>query len=287
VIFEFYILAVSGAKINFSGNMPEPELHGNKNPSVVSFIKDEINKACLPGKPVVLKCLGLQCEPKTTPVIARQMISEIIIPVKPGDTFVQALSQMDEFRVGHLPVVDGSQYIGLLSEDDIFSGGQFEEAVGLHALSLQRPYVDELRQIFDVIRIFAEHKLTCLPVLDEKEHYLGVILPEDLIQYFANTSSIQNPGAVIVLERNYKDYSISEIAQIIESNDATILSLFVTSVPESTMLEITIKINRMDLGPVIQTLNRYNYSIKATYGEGSYYDNLKDRYDQLMTYLNI
>jgi hypothetical protein len=92
---------------------------------------------------------------------------------------------------------------------------------------------------------------------------------------------------VIVLERSYKDYSISEIAQIIESNDATILSMFITSIPESTLMEISIKINRMELGPILQTFNRYNYTIKATYGEASYYDDLKDRYDQLMTYLNV
>lgn len=220
-------------------------------------------------------------------MIAKDLLSDAIMPVKPGDTPIQALSWMDEFRVAHLPVVDGMEYIGLISEDDIYGSSKFEESVGSQALSLLKPYVDELRHVFDVMRIFAEHKLTLLPVLDEKNHYLGVITLEDLLQKFSSVSSIQNPGAVIVLERSYKDYSISEISQIIESNDATILSMFITSLPESTLMEISIKINRMELGPILQTFNRYNYTIKATYGEASYYDDLKDRYDQLMTYLNV
>lgn len=220
-------------------------------------------------------------------MIAKDLLSDAIMPVKPGDTSIQALSWMDEFRVAHLPVVDGKEYIGLLSEDDIYGSSKFEESVGSQALSLLKPYVDELRHVFDVMRIFAEHKLSLLPVLDAKNHYLGVITLEDLLQKFSSISSIQNPGAVIVLERSYKDYSISEISQIIESNDATILSMFITSLPESTLMEISIKINRMELGPILQTFNRYNYTIKATYGEASYYDDLKDRYDQLMTYLNV
>jgi len=220
-------------------------------------------------------------------MIAKDLLSDAIMPVKPGDTSIQALSWMDEFRVAHLPVVDGMEYLGLLSEDHIYGSSKFEESVGSQALSLLKPYVDELRHVFDVMRIFSEHKLTLLPVLDEKNHYLGVITLEDLLQKFSSISSIQNPGAVIVLERSYKDYSISEISQIIESNDATILSMFITSLPESTLMEISIKINRMELGPILQTFNRYNYTIKATYGEASYYDDLKDRYDQLMTYLNV
>lgn len=220
-------------------------------------------------------------------MIAKDILSGTIMPVKPADTFIQALSWMDEFRVAHLPVVDGTEYIGLLSEEDIYAGNRFEDSIGSQSLTLTRPYVDEYRHVFDVLRMFSEHKLTLLPVLNDQGKYLGVITLEDLMQKFASVSSIQNPGAVIVLERSYKDYSIAEIAQIIESNDATILSMFITSSPDSTLLEIAIKINRMDLGPIIQTFNRYNYTIRAAYGEASYYDDLKDRFDQLMAYLNV
>lgn len=220
-------------------------------------------------------------------MIAKDLISTSIMHVKPENTYIEALSWMDEFKLTQLPVVDGMEYAGLLTESDIYSSNRFEEALNTETLSLPRIYVDEYRHIFDVLRMFGEHQLSLLPVLDSKNHYLGVITLEDLLQKFSSIASLHNPGGVIVLERNYKDYSLSEIAQIVESNDATILSLFITSNPESTMMEISIKINRMDLAPVLQTFNRYNYTIKATFGESSHLEELKDRYDQLMTYLNI
>jgi len=229
----------------------------------------------------------LHHQTKTTTVIAKELISDSIPPVKPGETSIQAISWMDEFRVAHLPVVDGSQYIGLISEEDLYSDNKFEEPVGSQRFSLSKASVEQYSHIFEVFRIFAEHKLSLLPVVDERNQYLGVITLEDLVMKFASGSSIQNPGALIVLERSYKDFSISEIAQIVESNDATILSMFITSVPESTLMEVSMKVSRMDPGPILQTFNRYNYTIKATYSEGAYHDDLKDRYDQLMTYLNI
>lgn len=220
-------------------------------------------------------------------MIAKELITNNIIPASPGDTYVKALSLMEENRLAHLPVVNGSEYLGLLVEDEIYFGNRFEEIIDSSLASIIRPYVDESRHLFDVLKLFSEHKLTLLPVLDQNDHYQGVITLECLMHRFGEFASLQNPGAVIVLERSYKDYSLSEIAQIIESNDASILSVFVSSKPDSSLMEISVKINRMELDPILQTFFRYNYTVKASYGEESYYDNLKDRYNQLMAYLNV
>lgn len=220
-------------------------------------------------------------------MIAKDLLSTTIVPAMPGDTFIKALSLMDENKVSHLPVVRGLEYIGLLAEENIYLGNRFEDQIELQQQLLTKHYVDEYRHVFDIMKVFSDEKLTLLPVLDEHHHYLGVITLETLIQNFSLIASIQNPGAVIILEISYKDYSLSEITQIIESNDAKILCMFITSVPDSAMLEISLKINRMEPGSILQTFNRYNYYIRATYGEGSYYDDLKDRYNNLMAYLNI
>ena len=90
-----------------------------------------------------------------------------------------------------------------------------------------------------------------------------------------------------MLELNLHDYSLSEISRIVESNDAKILSLYISSHMDSTKLEVTIKINRTDLSAIIQTFNRYNYTIKASFHQSEYVDDLKDRFDSFMSFLNI
>jgi hypothetical protein len=96
-----------------------------------------------------------------------------------------------------------------------------------------------------------------------------------------------NPGGIIVLQMADSSYSMSEISQIVESNDAKILNMCLRNYEESTQVEITIKLNVFDVVPVIQTFQRYNYTISAVFGEKDDLDELRDRYDALMNYLNI
>ena len=154
-------------------------------------------------------------------------------------------------------------------------------------LSLQKPYVYDYQHVYDVIHQVFEQKLTLIPVIDEKQKYLGSITLQCLVKYFARLAAVDNPGGIIVLEMGIRDYSLSEIARIVESNDSSILSLYIMTLPDSTRMEVTIKINRMDIGPVIQTFNRYNYNIKASFYENELNESLKVRYDSLMKFLDI
>jgi hypothetical protein len=109
-----------------------------------------------------------------------------------------------------------------------------------------------------------------------------------LSRHLAEMTSVINPGGIIVLEINANDYNLSEIARIVESNDAKVLSLYITSHPDSTKMDVALKINRIDIGPVLQTFFRYNYLVKASWSnEDTYNDDLRDRFDSLMNYLNV
>lgn len=220
-------------------------------------------------------------------MLAKELISDAIMPLKTSDSGLIALNWMEEFRVSHLPIVNDNDFLGLISESDIYEMNSYEEPLGNHVLSLQKPYVYDYQHVYDVIHQVFEQKLTLIPVIDEKQKYLGSITLQCLVKYFARLAAVDNPGGIIVLEMGIRDYSLSEIARIVESNDSSILSLYIMTLPDSTRMEVTIKINRMDIGPVIQTFNRYNYNIKASFYENELNESLKDRYDSLMKFLDI
>lgn len=221
-------------------------------------------------------------------MFAKDIISDSIIPLRTSDTGIAALNLMDELKVTHLPIVNAETFLGLVSDVDIYNYNNPEDPLGSHHLSLKNPYVKAGQHIFDVIKIFSTLGLSLLPVLDEKENYLGVITLKDLVNNYAEISAIQNPGGIIILELNSNDYSLSEISQIVESNDAKILGLYVRSHINSTKVDVSIKVNKIDISPIIKTFNRYNYLIKAIFSEDErYYDDLQDRFDSLMNYLNI
>ncbi len=220
-------------------------------------------------------------------MIAKDLISSDVLPLKTSDTGLIAMHWFDEFRVSHLPVVSDSQLLGLVSEDDIFAAGSFEEPIWNFQLQLQSVSILQSRHIYEAMKLFADYKLTTLPVVDEKGTYLGVITLAGLVRKMADTAAVSNPGGILVLELNANNFSMVEISRIVEDNDAKILSFYITSPSDSTSLELTMKLNRIDIQPIIQSFVRHDYTINASFFESDYFDNLRERYDLLMTYLNV
>jgi acetoin utilization protein AcuB len=220
-------------------------------------------------------------------MIASQLISEGIGALTPTDTGAFALGLMDEFHVSQLPVVDNNEYLGMISDTDMYTLNILEEPINSQKLPLHFVYIKESQHIYEVMKLFSSLKLSILPVVDEKNVYLGSITLSNLVEKFSDITAIDNPGGIIVLEINARDYQLSEIVQIIESNDARVLSMYITSHPDSTKLEVTLKISKIDVGAILQTFNRYDYIISATFTEDAFTDNLQDRFDSLMKFLNI
>ena len=220
-------------------------------------------------------------------MLARELISDVVTALKTSDTGTMALSWMEVFRIKHLPIVNHREFLGLISDSDIYDLNNPDEPVGNHKLSLQKPFVNEDRHIYEVIELLSRLELTLVPVLNEEKQYLGVITQEDLTRRFAHLSAMQQPGGIIELEMNERDYSLSEISQIVESNNARILSLYVASSQDNAKLRVTLKINFTDLTSIMETFNRYNYTVVSSHTDNEDLDEFyQERFDVLLKYLN-
>jgi acetoin utilization protein AcuB len=220
-------------------------------------------------------------------MFAAELIADAIPPVHTSDTVQKVLDRMVEFRVRHLPIVNEEQFLGLLAESDIQPEVDHQTPVGALGLSLVNPYVREDQHIYDVIRLFYEQQLTVVPVLDIKKNYLGLIPINRMNEYFAAITSVSQPGGIIVLDINNKNNSLAHMAQIVESDNAQILSSYVRTFPDSTRMEVTLKVNKQDLSNILATFLRYEYDVKATFNHNEHDDGAMDRYASLMNYLNL
>jgi acetoin utilization protein AcuB len=220
-------------------------------------------------------------------MLAKDLISDEIPPLKTSDTGLMVINWMDEFKVSHLPIVNKQEYLGLISDTDILDLNITDEELGKYKLSLIRPFVFENQHIYEVIKLISNMKLSVLPVLDVNQNYVGLIPVTALLQQFSTLAATSEPGGIIVLEMNVLDYTLSQIAQIVESNDGKILSCYVNSLADSTKIEVTLKINKEDISGILQTFYRYNYTVKASYHQSEFSDDMKNRFDSFMNYINI
>ena len=135
--------------------------------------------------------------------------------------------------------------------------------------------------------IFAENNITALPVLDDNDQYLGVIGQEQIVKALRKITNASEPGGVIVLGLNIRDYSMVQVAQIVESEGAKILSAYTSTQENSLKMDLILKINKSDLSPLIASFDRFNYEIKASFHESAHEEDLQSRYEQFLKYLNI
>jgi CBS domain-containing protein len=219
-------------------------------------------------------------------MIARELISHLIHPLRTSDTGEQALTYLQVYHLKHLPIVNNEQLLGTIAEEDITTS-PIDEPIGSFSLGLNKAFVRDTDHMFEIMNTMAENKLTVIPVVDQKDNYLGLITLEDLIQYYARSFSFAEPGGILVIELHKSDYSLAEISRIVESENALILSTFLTHDESTQKMYLTVKTNQQDVAHLQATLERFGYTIKATFSEDGYFESLQDHYDAFLHYLNV
>jgi len=212
-------------------------------------------------------------------------ITNEIKPLKHTDSIAEAQDLFLDFPYSHFPVTEVGVYIGcvskenveLLNSDSIINDSRFH---------FERFFVRTTTIWLDVLEIFAKNESNLIPVLDDKNTYLGYYELEDVIRFFHETPFLKEEGGIIVVEKESDKFSMSQVAQIVESNNAKILGLFISNIV-GNKVEITVKISQSGLNDIIQTFRRYEYEIISEHQEDSYLNGLKERSDYLDKYLNI
>ncbi|MGY4386024.1 acetoin utilization protein AcuB [Pedobacter sp. UYP24] len=220
-------------------------------------------------------------------MFASELISNSIPPLKASDSVQKSLERVTEFKLSHLPIVNESQFLGLIAEENLLEVKDTQQTIGSISLPLLNPFVYEDAHVYDIIRLFNQLKISVVPVLDYKKNYLGSVSINNIIEYTSEIYAVKEQGGIIVLEIGNRNNSLSHMAQIVEADNAQILSSYVQSFPDSTKLEVTLKINKTELSGIIASFERYNYQVKAVFNTTLSDDGTEDRYNSFMNYLNV
>jgi Mg/Co/Ni transporter MgtE len=212
-------------------------------------------------------------------------INTEIKPLKHSAAIRDAQDLFEEVTYSHFPVTEDGVYIGCVSKESLEflnATTQLKE----NRFQFERFFVRSTMIWLDVLEVFAKNESNLLPVLDEKNNYIGYYELEDVIRFLHETPFLKEEGGILIVAKEVNTFSMSQVAQIVESNEAKVLGLFISNITQNTV-EITIKISQSGLNDIIQTFRRYDYEIISEHQEDSYLNGLKERSDYLDKYLNI
>ena len=218
------------------------------------------------------------------------LVANIILSNFPSlsfsDTVSSALQLMQDYDVQHMPVVTEDKFEGILAKEDLL---ELDQNASLSALkdSLLHLSVNDQDHIFSAVKLAGSHHLTVVPVINEVKEFAGVIINTDLVTALCTFLSVEEAGAVIVVEIDKRHFSFGEISRLVETNDAYITQLNTHMDKDTGLLQVTLKLNKFEVSDIIATFQRYDYSVKYYFGEEWYGNELKDNYHLLMTYLKM
>jgi Mg/Co/Ni transporter MgtE len=190
-----------------------------------------------------------------------------------------------EVSYTHFPVIDEGIYIGSIATDDIETFDLDKQIID-YRYTLEGFFARKNMIWLDVLEVFAKNHANVVPILDDANAYIGYYELEDIIKFFHETPFLKEQGGIIVVQTSIIDFSMSQIAQIVESNNGKLLGLFISEA-DATSIKVTIKVSLGGLNDIIQTFRRYNYEIISEHNEDNYLNNLKERSEYLDKYLNI
>lgn len=217
-----------------------------------------------------------------------QIQEEIItsVPVfEVSETLKEVIQFFEETTFSHVGVTENGEYLGVLSENDLPC---FEPQKKIEDFRYEMGafFVTKETAWMDVMEMFARNEANVLPVLDENKVVIGYYDLGDVVARLIDTPFFKEPGGILVISVGIKDYSFSEIAQIVESNNARLLGAFISD-SQNDVIQITLKVGTLNLNEVAQTFRRYNYTIVFGNGDDQFMEDLKQRSEYLEKYLNV
>lgn len=218
---------------------------------------------------------------ETTPYILNEFEAfSLETPIKEIKTF------FNENTYSHFPIIKNNHLIGLISETDIEGIDEDDKEIGYFQYLFNLFFTEELNNVLEIIPIFASNETNIIPVVDNKNNYLGYFDLIDILHLYNETPFLNNEGTVVILEKEVRDFSFSEICQIIESNGGKIQGLFISE-SNATTVKITAKFSSQDVNEILQSFRRYEYAVISNHEEDFYLEDLKERSKYLQKYLNI
>lgn len=208
------------------------------------------------------------------------------VPVfKLNDSMENIVRFFKDTTYSHVAISENDKFLGVISENDM---EEFNVATTLEDFryTLEAIFVNKDTSWLDVLEAFSRNEANIIPVLDNDATVLGYYELNTIVSIFIDTPFFTEPGGILVIAKGVKDYSFSEIAQIVETNNTKIIGAFITDT-RNDLIQITLKIGSENLNDVIQTFRRYNYNILFGNNDDQFLEDLKERSAYLDKYLNV
>lgn len=220
-------------------------------------------------------------------MLTSALINQNIPRLQPPDTVGKALQLINDFKLTHLPVVSDGFYLGLISEEDLLDVEEGKGTIEFLSSHLINASVRDDVHFLNAIHVCLHHETNIIAVVDKQNLLKGVITSNHLLKALGNFAGANETGGLIVLRMDRAQFSGSELCRIAESESCSVLHLNVSGDAQDGSLEVTLLLNRQDIGALVNSYERYEYQVTYYLGREEVENEIRSNFRHLMNYLDI
>jgi CBS domain-containing protein len=219
-------------------------------------------------------------------MLASQLVNTHYPSIHLQDKVSFGLQLMEDYDIQHLPVLNEETFIGIVAKDDLLDN---DEAAPISALEEQliKRSIKQNEFFLAALKQASQFQLSLVAITNEQQELSGIITLSTLLQQVSVFVGNEEPGGLIVVEMDKRNFSFGEISRLVETNDAYITQLNTYTDAETGLVIVSIKINKSEISDILTTFQRYDYQVRYYFGEEQYANELKENYNHLISYLNI
>jgi Mg/Co/Ni transporter MgtE len=220
-------------------------------------------------------------------MLISQFLSNSDFSIQNADSIQQALEKLQDMLCKELVVLNGDDYIGLVNETILLDAEDEDAPLSSIKINTAPIQLKFNQHPYDALVMITVYNSTIIPVLDQDNKYIGVSTQLDILKAISSIQSQNESGAIIVLAIGLHDFSLSQIAHLVESDNCRILNCATKINLESDNIEVTLKVDKSNINALLNSFLRHNYLVLETHNTIAAFDDTADRYQQLMNYINI
>jgi len=205
------------------------------------------------------------------------------------DTLVyQAIEWCEQYHSKFTFITDNQKkLLGYVATDVLYESEEHHSVLELLQPVKQQLMLTENLHLFEILKKAEQVDNYILPIIDISGAVSGYCTSNSLLRTFVKDNELLQSGGVITIEADLHNYSLSEIARIVESNNAVILNVITKQIQHKNKLQITLKINQTDLKNIQATFERFEYVVSDIVHESEYDMQMQERVDNLLKYLEV
>lgn len=187
------------------------------------------------------------------------------------NTIEEALNITEENRLLSLPVIDGKQFIGILSKENIYEE-YFKNYDTLSKLEFLKKKVKDLVKskimtikddlpIEDAAAIFITSKYRFIPIVDDKDELIGIITHQSIFKQYQKIFG-DRVNVLTVYTSNFKGV-MAKMADTVAKAGGNIKNIVQIDTNVMNLQEIYLSIECEDFEKVVMALKKNGFNVRT------------------------